>query len=258
MKKAIVLLALATSAFAGKGQFCKDRADKDFIRMEMKNNFATSMSFQNQGGLMNGGVCWWHSRFHRNAIHLGLFKPQQEKPTVEEAKALIKKIRKGKSVVRIPGYSDLMDFSRDFGYLIQGELEAWQKTDGFINQQWIIGLAGGSTRSESGLKNSMDKLYKYVVQEGNVAYQKLQIKGVTAHAWLVVDMKKRPSGYRLFVLDSNFPGETLPIDYDFGDTSMNASSFGYGAGSFYGDFAPYTGRKAELRKVKKAIKKFCK
>lgn len=254
MKKVFALALVASSVFAGKAQFCQERNDQDFVRMQMKNRpYQTAMGFQNQGGLVNGGVCWWHSRFHRNALYLGLFQPNKERPSEEEAQAIIKAIRKGKKVVKIPGYRNLRSFSRDFSYLIQDELEAWQKTDGFINQQWIIGLAGTSKRSASGMKKSMDNLYDYVVKEGNVAYQKLQIKGITAHAWLVVDMKKLDHGYRLSVVDSNFPGQVDEIYYQEGDTHLNHSSFT----SFYGDFAPYTGRKSELRKVNRAIKKFC-
>lgn len=251
----IVISAFCTqSAMAqdqrSKQKFCQQREDKNFIRKQMMTNINAHMGFRNHGGLLNGGVCWWHSRFHRNALYLGVFRPDLNRPSEDDAKKIIKKIRKGRSIVEIPGYRNLRDFSIDNDYLIQKELEAWQRTDGFINQQWLIGLLGTPKRSANGMRRMMDGVYDRVVNQGDVTYQKLQIKGIDAHAWLVVDMKKTKTGYILYAVDSNFPGELQKVRYNYGDKFFHYNRW-------YGEFAPYTGRKAELKRVKKVIKKFC-
>ena len=44
----------------------------------------------------------------------------------------------------------------------------------------------------------MDELYQHVMAEGHIGYTKLQLPGVPAHAFLVVDMEKvGADGYRL-------------------------------------------------------------
>ncbi len=241
----------ATHAATVKQKFCQQRQDKDFVRNQMMTNIGAHMAFRNGGGLMNGGVCWWHSRFHRKALYLGLFRPDLAKPSEDKIKEIIKDIRKGKNVVEIPGYRNLRQFSSDNDYLIQAELERWQRTDGFINQQWVIGLLGTTKRSDGGMQRMADKLYERVVGQGDVTYQKLQIKGIDAHAWLVVHMVKKKNGYRIFVVDSNYPGELKHVDYEYGDNTLIFNRY-------YGEFAPYSGRFAELKKVKRVIKSFCK
>lgn len=231
-------------------KFCQQRENKNFVRNELMTNINSHMAFRNGGGLMNGGVCWWHSRFHRNALYLGLFRPDLARPSEDEIKGIIKAIRKGRSVVEIPGYRNLREFSSDNDYLIQDELEKWQRTDGFINQQWLIGILGTPKRTAAGMKRMMDGVYDRVVNKGDVTYQKLQIKGIDAHAWLVVDMKKTKTGYVLYAVDSNFPGELQKVRYNYGDKFFSYNRW-------YGEFAPYTGRKVEIKRVKKVIEKFC-
>ncbi|MFG1481840.1 hypothetical protein ABMA79_02015 [Halobacteriovorax sp. HFRX-2_2] len=258
MRSIYLSLLIALTAFSAhsamaqttKQKFCKERENKHFVRNQMMTKISAHMGFRNYGGLLNGGVCWWHSRFHRNALYLGVFRPEYSKPSEDEAKNIIKAIRRGRSVVEIPGYRNLREFSIDNDHLIQNELEAWQKTDGFINQQWVIGLLGTPKRSANGMRKMMDGLYDRVVNQGDVTYQKLQIKGIDAHAWLVVDMKKTRTGYTLYAVDSNFPGELQKVRYNYGDKFFHYNRW-------YGEFAPYTGRKVEIKRVKKVIKEFC-
>lgn len=243
-------LTFQSASYAAKSsnELCRNHQKQGYFK-QLLNSSDNTLSFRNAGGLLNGGVCWWHSRFTRNAIYLTVFKPELPAPTPEEAAVLIKKIRKGKEVVTIPGYRDLNDFSYDYRTLIQKELEKWQIVDGFVNQQWIIGLWGGTHKPAAKLQRWMDKLYKYVEKEDNIAYQKVQIKGIDAHAWLVKSMTKTRHGYTLHVLDSNST-YIRHIEYRVGDTSIRDP--------WYGDIIPYTGRKAELKRLKRVIKRYCK
>ncbi|ATH06759.1 hypothetical protein BIY24_02025 [Halobacteriovorax marinus] len=254
MKKTMLAITIgfctltSSNVFAeSKSTFCSKRNSSNKIQKQVANsdNF---LAFRNQGGLINGGVCWWHSRFQRNAMVVARFRPELSEPTEKEVKKIIKAIRKGKSVVEIGGYYNIRDFSYDHADLIQRELEKWQKGDGFLRQQWAVGLWGSSEVDEEELKERMDDLYTYVKKEGNIAYQMLQIKGIDSHAWLVFDMEKTSSGYDILVLDSNYQRSQV-YHYDEGMTSFHHS--------YYGDFVPYTGKKSEFRKALKAVEKYC-
>lgn len=251
---AIAALACSFSAFAALTpsqsveQFCSDRSSSTFSKNLSKSS-DNLMAFQNFGGLANGGVCWWHSRFQRNALYLTIYKPAEAKPSKAEAQKIIDKIRSGKEIIEIPGFRNFYEFSRNHLAEIQRELEKWQKSDGILKFNWVIGLSGDNVVSAEKMKEQMDELYQYVEVEGNIGYQKLQIKGVTAHAWLVLNVKVTKNGYDLEVLDSNFPSQTSVYKYREGQTSFKHYA--------YGEFTPYLERKGEMEKVQMTILKKC-
>lgn len=94
----------------------------------------------------------------------------------------------------------------------------------------------------------MDDLYEYVVDQKNIAYQRLSMPGVVAHAWLVVDMDKTPNGYNLQVHDSNYFG-IQNWTYREGMTNFDYRGFGV--------FTPYTEQQRELRNLKTVASRFC-
>ncbi len=251
---AIAALACSFSAMASVtasqslDQFCSDRASIKSVK-ELTASSENLMGFSNRGGIGNGGVCWWHSRMQRNALYLTIYKPAEKRPTAEEAKIIVEKLRAGKDIVVIPGYENFNEFSSYNSGVIQRELDKWQKGDGVLKFNWVIGLKGKSHVKADKLKDMMDELYEYVEGEGNIAYQKLQIKGIVAHAWLVVNMKKVGNGYDLQVLDSNYPSTTLLYKYRPGMTNFNHY--------FYGDFVPYLERTGEMTKLTNVILKKC-
>ncbi len=251
---ALTLLVSSLSALAqddvkakkAKENFCNKRAEASSIQ-EILLNPSSTLSFSNQGGLLGGGVCWWHSRFTRNAAYIVRFRPDLAAPTEAEAKKIIKDIRSAKKIVEVPGFANLYDFSRSHDELILRELEAWQRKDGFVNQQWVAGLSGSSNIKPEALEQRMDELFARV-QMGEVVYQKLQMPGITAHAWLVLGMTKTSNGYRLLVLDSNsYSPDTY--DYEKGMTSFEYHGFT--------NFVPYTGKTKEENKMKSIVAKDC-
>jgi hypothetical protein len=237
----------ATPSFTEES-FCSDRTSKSFIK-ELAADDANLLSFRNHGGLLNGGVCWWHSRFQRNALYLTIFKPELQKPSIEEAKVIIKKIRHAKNVVTIPGYANFKDFSIDFANQIQRELEKWQKGDGIIRFAWIDGLRGKSRVEAEKLKSIMDKMFDEIDKDNLIEYNKLQIAGIDSHAWLVVGMEKLDDGYNLKILDSNFNNELQTYRYRIGDRDFNYHG--------YFKFVPYLEKTRELHKIERTIKKYC-
>jgi hypothetical protein len=242
------MAAMAARPSTSEQNFCRDRANDNYIK-KLVTDSDNMMSFRNHGGLLNGGVCWWHSRFQRNALYLTIFKADLPKPTREEAQEIIKKIRWAKDVVIIPGFSNFKDFTMENESLVQRELEKWQKGDGFVRMSWVKGLEGASEVAPEILKNSMDEIYNEVEVNKNIAYNKLQIPGIDAHAWLVVGMEKVKTGYLIKVLDSNFNDEIQTYFYQEGDTSLNYHR------AFR--FVPYLEKTNEMGQIKKTIDKFC-
>lgn len=231
-----------------KAEFCGRFSDLNTLA-SFSSEESNLMSFKNDGGLFNGGVCWWHSRFQRNIFYLSIFKPDLPRPKNSEIKALIKEIRSGEKMITIPGFSNFAEFTTVYQKEIQSELNAWQLYDGVVLGSWIDGLRGDTKIDPARLKSMMEKVYSYVQVDKKIAYQKLQIKGITSHAWLIVGMKKGPNGYEVGFLDSNSPRMSLNYSYKFGDESFFIKS--------YGDFVPYLEFTREEERIASIAKKYC-
>jgi len=78
---------------------------------------------------------------------------------------------------------------------------------------------------------------------------KLQIKGITSHAWLVVSMKPGPNGYDVEFIDSNQPQRTQIYTFKNGDRSFYIKD--------YGNFVPYLEYTREEERLMAVGKKFC-
>ncbi len=239
-------MAHAVSVAVTKDEFCANRKIPTYSR-ELIQDYRNQLSFLNEGGLGGGGVCWWHSMFTRKATYLAYYRPDLNRPSREKAKELIRKIKGGKSVVVIPGFKNLNDFSREHGDLIQDQLESWQVSDGLFGFGFIRGMKGKSELTPEKLRKEMDELYREVVQKNEIIYQKLQFPGIMAHAWLVVDMKKLSDGYELTVVDSN--SGTNKHVYRFGDTGLNYHG--------YADMAPHTSRNGGNDRFGQIQKDYC-
>lgn len=250
---AVSILLSTTLTFAGtlptnKAEFCARYADTSGLSTYSSES-SNLMSFKNDGGIFNGGVCWWHSRFQRNIFYLSIFRPDLNPPSLSNARALIKEIRAGQSIVTIPGFSNFAEFSAAYKNEIQAELNAWQRFDGIVWGVWIDGLKGSTKVKPEVLNTMMDTVYQYVEVDKKIAYQKLQIKGITSHAWLIVGMKKAEAGYEIGLIDSNMPRMSRNYTYKIGDSSFNEKS--------YGDFVPYLEFTREESRISSVAKKFC-
>ena len=231
-----------------KEEFCK-RFDDIETMSDYSSESKNLMSFKNQGGLFNGGVCWWHTRFQRNILYLSIFMPKLPKLSANEVKPLIREIRLGKSIVKIPGFFNFTEFSAFYKNEILKELENWQLYDGVILGAWVDGLRGETKIPALELQNKMDELYQYVELDKKLAYLKLQIKGITSHSWLVVRSKKSSTGYNLGIIDSNNPNMSQNYSFKIGDESF------YEKG--YGHFVPYLEFKREEERISSVGKAFC-
>ena len=237
-----------------KDEFCSRFGTSDQERetiQDFSNNPENLMAFKNDGGIFNGGVCWWHSRFQRNVFYLVIFKPDHNKArNKSEIIKIIHQIRMATKVVIIPGYATFEEFSKEHQELIQKELNEWQTYDGIVLGGWRDGLKGDTSVAAFTLLTMMNKIYDYVAIKKKIAYQKLQIKGITSHAWLIVGMKKTPEGIDLGYIDSNSPRLSKIYSYKYGDRSFTTSK--------YGNFVPYLGyTKEEEEKILQTAKEFC-
>ena len=242
----------ATSLPQSKSEFCQRFSSSGELNesiLELSADPSNLMSFKNNGGLFNGGVCWWHSRFQRNAFYLTIFRPDLDIPTPYEIKNIIKEIRTGQKIVTIAGFHNFYEFTEANKELIQAELNNWQLYDGIVLGKWIDGLRGSTTVRALELKKSMDELFEYVSVKKKVAYQKLQIKGITSHAWLIVGTTKTEKGMEIGYIDSNSPKMSKNYTYLIGDTSFNTKS--------YGNFVPYLEFKREEIRLETIAKSFC-
>lgn len=214
------------------------------------------LSFENDGGLFNGGVCWWHSRLQRAVWSLAEFRPDLGKPTRNEAVRIIDNLSHFRGVQVIPGYSNFLSFSADFKKELQSELNAWQLRDGVFKQSWLTAMKGRANldRNPAKLKRIMDDLYQYSLEgqrEGFTPWVMLQLKGIIgAHAALIAGMKKNRAGdgYSLDIVDSNFPERTFTWRYKYGDGQMGQSHY---------DTVPYRGSHRDVPAIQNALDTYC-
>jgi hypothetical protein len=206
------------------------------------------MGFENQGGLMNGGTCWWHSRLQRAAIYLARFRPELQKPDRAAVERILKDLVHQRQVVEIPGYGGFAEFTRDHQTLVQRELDLWQIRDGFLNQQWIRGLSGRPRLSSWKLEKRMNRVYLAFKSSKPGLWVMAQMRGITSHALLLLGMEPTGQGFRLSFIDSNFPDETREVEYRRGDRTLDLG---------YAEFIPYAGFRNDFRRIAAAIDSYC-
>lgn len=230
-----------------KDQFCERSRNfsQDQIIAERENR----ISFQNRGGIFNGGVCWWHSRLQRAATYLTIYRPDLAKPTTSaQVRGLLSRIRSLKEVVEIPGYRNFYEFTEAWSKTTQKFLNHWQLEDGIFRQGMIRGLQGSPRGNAEKLQDLMIQLKKQVFEQRKISYLKLQLKGITAHAWLVFSIEEIAQGLRLHIVDSNYDSIRV-YEYFWGDQSIETGD--------YGSFIPYLEQSKELNRIDSTVSAFC-
>lgn len=218
---------------------------------DMKNLLQTSSSriaFKNDGGMFNGGVCWWHNRLQRSSAYLVKFEPHKKMPTDPELKKILFNLRTMQDVAVIPGYSDFETFSRDYQNEIQLLLEDWQRRDGVLNFEWIRGISGKHRLPPGQMRERMDTVYNFFKKSPSPVWLMAQIKGITSHSFLLLNMQQTQVGYKLEVIDSNHPDKTLSLDYANGDTYLRNDDY---------TFVPYTGFQNDFKNILSTISRSC-
>lgn len=216
------------------------------------------LAFGNAGGLRNGGVCWWHSRFQRAAWYLASFDPARPAPSPVEAKRIIRQLVARNAVVVIPGFRDLFAFSKAYEREIQAALDAWQIRDSVINQAYVRGLSGRARfRRPAGMKARLDEVFREFLAakaKGDVLFLMLQMRGIASHASLLHAMEaSADGGYRMGMVDSNFPERIVEYVYRPGDLELSPANVDVD------DYAsvPYAGYARDLHRIHRAVERSC-
>jgi hypothetical protein len=202
------------------------------------------LGFTNGGGLLDKGVCWWHSQLTRAALFLSYFEPERPEPDGRGVRRIVRSLLAADRVVPIPGFSCLRDFSLANRTLVQSLLDRRQLRDGVLLFAWVNGLWGSSEASPRVMKSLMDAIHAETGSAGP-AYVKLQIPGWDAHSWIVTEtLPVGEGGYLCRYLDSNLPGAGEWL-YEPGMTAISGRRG-----------VPYLQRTGELRRMKRVIARF--
>jgi hypothetical protein len=247
MKSLIALFLLSVTTFASAQDLCS--RNKSTIRARLDDP-QYRIAFRNRGGLIDGGVCWWHSRLQRAAVYLAKFEARAARPNARQVDSIIMGLRSMNRVVTIPGYSSFEAFTRDHEAAIQRHLEDWQKVDGFFNMQWLRGISGHYRLPAARMERQMREIFRVYNASPVPVWLMAQIKGITSHSFLLVRMEALPAGFALDLIDSNFPGKTLQVRYQFGDESLGHELFSY-------TFVPYTGFQEDFRRIGRTLVAHC-
>lgn len=222
------------------------------------------LAFRNEGGwrwsddeYIVSGVCWWHSRFQRAATYLAIFDPAGEKPTDRRAVQIVDDLAHFRKRVVISGYKNLYEFTKEHEKVIQNELERWLKRDAISGVMRTLNpLRESFKTSRNDLRQWMARLDYLVNEHRIIPFVLQQVKGLKAHASLVIGMelgfemisgKKQWTGFVLEMLDSN----TFQIDtvrYRFGDETLKGYSH---------EFSPSVDYDSDLFKVWEIMDRDC-
>lgn len=247
MKITLLVTGILFSSLSFGQSFChRTKADIHTALSEVHHRIA----FKNGGGLLGGGVCWWHSRLQRSSLYLVRFAPSEPKPNVSQVKNILLALKNMNQVVTIGGYDNFLDFSRDHQKSIQTLLERWQKEDGILNFQWIRGISGRSKLPSSKMEAKMRKLHTLFLKSPTPVWIMAQMKGITSHSYLIRDMEVLPSGYSMEIIDSNKPDLLRHIRYQYGDHSLIVE------GSKK-SFVPYVGFQKDFIRIRDTLHSYC-
>jgi hypothetical protein len=253
-------------------------------------------AFQNQGGLPAGfhrdsqgelvldttATCWWHSRMQRKSALQTIFLPDQPKPTRDQVEMIVRSLRDSYRITAIPGYANWNAFTRDWETVIQEKLDHWELCD-TLAFKFLKGLQGKSSGTADEVWDLMTGIHRRVawhykdpahpeagvtLEGGMVETVMLQLSGVTAHAWNVVDSVVKndcapaedgssPQGYSFKVIDSNDPGNLATVDYCYGDTSVHVW-YGQGDPVWSSGFLLYPFFEKEVDQLIEHRRDFCK
>jgi len=208
------------------------------------------MGFSNDGGILDKGTCWWHSRFERSAAYLAVFRPDLPKPNASQIEAIVAGII-NHQFVTVPGYIGLFDFTNENHTVVQRALNQWQLSEAArgLNTLFLSHQMRGKK-----LWKRMNYIFNEFAKKHAMLFLEINMKGFGAHSLLVHDIIRRGDGYGLRVSDSNFQGQILEIEYAKGDRSLRLIVDGH---DVYGAFIPYLDESRELARIDTVYASLC-
>ena len=228
-----------------RDEYCALKADDFFTMIKKQEN---RIGFVNQGGMMNKGTCWWHSRFQRAMTYLAVFNPNAAMPEASQIQVILKKLQRGREVVEIPGYKNVREFTLINYRQIQKLFNDWQKDDGIKKFSWLNGLKGRSQVSAYSMQKKMNELFEEVEVKKRITYIKLQVPGIAAHSWLVLDVEVISDGLRVTAVEPNWK-DLRVVDYVRGWGTLVLKDFKKGV--------PYVQRTKDFARYSAAAEQYC-
>lgn len=189
------------------------------------------------------GVCWWHSRLERNAIYLADFRPELPRLTPAQVPHLIRKLLRGKSILTIPGFKNLAEFTDFYRLPIQKELLRFRNRSILMDQAWTRKILRPVRLSSEKVAKTIEET-QALLKAGDIPYWLLQMTTTEAHSWLILGIEETQTGARLTVLDSNENGQKQVV-YETGDRFLDMNH------------VPFIDRKNETRRFRRLIQRAC-
>jgi hypothetical protein len=201
-----------------KLSFCSEvEANAISARMRINGKFAEddTFAFVNPPGPYNTGLCWFHSRLQRQFTYLGNYRPELPKPSKDEAKRIIERIKNREAVTEIPGYQNLKEFSAEYAAELEAALVDMAHACFFgmtlLDSQDCFARVGDDFRpTPRKLQSTLDRLAeRTLASPGDIqllrtrpqeaAWSDLpdsvnQIFNPNAHSFLLVDMEPLRAG----------------------------------------------------------------
>jgi len=221
---ALLLLAtlLANTALAeSKAKYCKEITSLEGRQERINRVLDFQVDPAITGGIMDAGLCWWKSRLNRSALYLTRYSPEKAKPTRGEAEKILENLVSFSHTVEIPGFKSFHEFTQEYPDLVKEALEAWQIHDAIPGAMRTL----NPLRPTFYLKNKnqfrdVAIMERMLNQYGSLPYVLVQIKGLTAHSWLIKKIapvlskniftgKPYISAYKMTIIDVNERSEVI-------------------------------------------------
>ena len=155
---------------------------------------------QNEPGPLNTGMCWWHSKLQRAAIYLAVFdRPQDPRPTSEEAKQIFKDLSQLKTVVSIPGFTDWFHFTTAFRSEFYEVLGDWE-----IHETLRLEFVKGLRALKPMDSYQWQQINREVNEYKRVTFLFLKMPDVRTHSWLVNSVTGSIENFQMSFIDSTY------------------------------------------------------
>lgn len=224
----------------GKRRFCERRMH-DLVDSLQENHSGKNkaslgaISFNNPPGTFGTGLCWWHSRFQRNATYLANYFPGKNPPSDKQAKKIIRAIATGRVVVEIPGFANLREFSSTYKSMIVKELNRMTMMD-FPNLKVFDRFGDTSEMHRNEMWTMMNDIHQKMLQHPQLMFlrQKKDLHNfVSSHSVLLLKIEKVEEdtgapwphdknivGFDLTYVNSNSSGLLTKVPYKKGDLGI--------------------------------------
>jgi hypothetical protein len=206
-----------------------------------------TLAFDNPLGPIGGGMCWLHSRLQRQFTYLANYRPDQPRPSQEEAQRIINRIVNREGVTEIPGFRNLHEFSAAYRRELISAIDGMGWRCVANPTDCLARVTDSYNPSPADVQATMQTLYdRQIHQPGHIrmirtrvtSFQNSALSPFIAHSMLILNMdpiydgtSNIPGipgpirGYRMKIIDPNIQSRVENITYMFGDRTLFAGAW---------------------------------